>query len=240
MNLSLKNIENLTALWKTVGNQFNGFQEQQGAQYSEVKDTQWPNRIWFHNKVNQEKINDLKNNLKTITSNMTIPIWNIYSKNDTKIIEENGFNLKFEQVGMSLKLETSFELQKDFRLILVTNTNEANIWAKLFEKSFGYVIGSKTVESTLKTINYYIAFDGNLPIGTALSFETNNTIGVHSVGIPPKNRRLGYAEQIMKHLINQAVKNNNDYMVLQASEMGKGLYQKLGFKSDFMIRYYTL
>lgn len=78
------------------------------------------------------------------------------------------------------------------------------------------------------------------PVGTTLTFKTNNVIVVHSVGIPPENYRRGYAEQIMKALINMGITNNNDYMVLQASDMGKGLYLKLGFEEDFLIKNYIL
>lgn len=240
MNLSYKNIENLTALWTTVGKHLNGFQQLKEFQYSEIKNTEWPNRLWFHKEVNQQNVDKIKEKLATISSEITIPVWDIYSKNNAQLFEANDFNLKFEQVGMSLKLETLYELKNNFKLVLVSNEKEAKVWADLFQKSFGYVIGSNTVEKTLKHINYYIAFDGKKPVGTALTYVTNTVIGVHSVGIPPKNRRLGYAEQIMKALLNLGNRNKNEYMVLQASEMGKGLYLKLGFQPDFLIKNYIL
>ena len=60
------------------------------------------------------------------------------------------------------------------------------------------MIGDKTVLKTLKNINYYLALDGNKPVGTTLTFETDSIIGAHSVGVPPHNRRKGYADKIMK------------------------------------------
>lgn len=141
---------------------------------------------------------------------------------------------------MSLKLEKSYDLNENFKLLLVSNKKEATIWAELFQKSFGYVIGDKTVLKTLKNINYYLALDGNKPVGTTLTFETDSIIGAHSVGVPPHNRRKGYADKIMKALINKGIENNNEYMVLQASEMGKGLYLKLGFQANFLIKNYVL
>jgi len=44
----------------------------------------------------------------------------------------------------------------------------------------------------------------------------------------------------MKLLINIAVENGNEHITLQASNMGKNLYIKLGFKEQFSIKNYTL
>ncbi|WP_271405581.1 GNAT family N-acetyltransferase [Tenacibaculum soleae] len=239
-NIQQKNIENLTGLWKTVGVYFNGYHQFPAFEYAEVIGTQWPNRLWFDQEIDQKNIDEIKSKLTTISSDIIIPIWDYYPNNNIQLFENNNFNLKFKQVGMSLKLETTYGLNENFKLLLVSNEKEANIWAELFQKSFGYVIGSKTVLKTLKDINYYLAFDGDTPVGTALTYETDTVVGAHSVGIPPENRRKGYAGEIMKSLINKGIENNNEYMVLQASEMGKGLYLKLGFQADFLIKNYVL
>ena len=197
-NIQQKNIENLTELWKTVGVYFNGYHQFPAFEYAEVFGTQWPNRLWFDQKIDQKNIDEIKSKLAITSSNITIPIWDYYPNNNIQLFVANDFKLKFEQVGMSLKLETSYELNENFKLLLVSNEKEANIWAELFQKSFGYVIGDKTVLKTLKNINYYLALDGNKPVGTTLTFETDSIIGAHSVGVPPHNRRKGYADKIMK------------------------------------------
>lgn len=237
-DIAQKNVENLTLLWKIVGMAFNGYYQSNKFEFSEIRQTQWPNRIWFNHILQQTDVEYIKQQLQDCSSEMTIPVWNTFKNNNDKVLETEGLRFKFKQVGMSLKLDNSYKIKKDFNLKLVSNIEEAKVWAELFEKSFGYVIGSKTVIHTLKKVNYYIALDRNKPVGTALIFETGNITGAHSVGIPPENRRQGYAEQIMKILINTGIKNNNNYMVLQASDMGKGLYLKLGFKKDFVIRNY--
>ena len=158
----------------------------------------------------------------------------------SNILENNGFKLKFEQIGMSRKLNTSFEIKNSLYIQTVSNNSEAKLWTEIFKNSFGYTINLETIIKTFKKINYYIAFHNNVAVGTAMSFKTNNIMGVHSVGIPPEMRRKGYAEQIMKILINLAVKNGCEYMTLQASDMGKNMYLKLGFKEQFTIKNYLL
>lgn len=43
-------------------------------------------------------------------------------------------------------------------------------------------------------------------------------------------RRKGYATAVMKMLIEEAKRQNLSYIELSASEMGKGVYKKLGFQ----------
>lgn len=240
-NLIHANIKNLTSLWETVGITFNSYSKTQDFEYCEIKDSQWPNRLWLHENITPKKLGLIKQKIARTDSNITLPIWNIYDHEiEESILKCNGFNLKFEQVGMSLKPDIPFEINSDLIIQLVTNTTEANIWSALFLKSFGYIISSETIDKTLHKINYYIAFKDGIAVGTAIIHNTNNVAGIHSVGIPPEMRRRGYAEKIMKLLINIAIENQNKHITLQASNMGKNLYLKLGFEEQFVIKNYIL
>ena len=154
--------------------------------------------------------------------------------------EGQGFTKLFEQVGMSLKISKPLKTQDNLNIQLVSNNSQTNLWAKLFEMSFGYKIPEEILLETKNEIDYYIAYTQNQAVGTAISYRTNNIMGIHSVGIPPEIRRKGYAEQIMKLLINSAAEDNCDYMTLQASDMGENLYLSLGFKEQFIIKNYKL
>lgn len=240
INLINTNIKNLTSLWKTVGNSFDSYHKTPDFEYCEIKDSEWPNRLWVDQNITQYTIDLIKEKLAATTSSITLPIWNSYNKNEDSILELNGFILKFEQVGMSLKLDKPFDIKSDVIIQLVTNSTEAKLWSELFIKSFGYKISSETIHKTLNKINYYIAYNDGIAVGTAILHKTNNVVGIHSVGIPTEMRRRGYAEQIMKLLINIAVENRNEYVTLQASSMGKNLYLKLGFEEQFVIKNYAL
>ncbi len=234
------NIKNLTSLWETVGISFDSYYKTPDFEYCEIKDSEWPNKLWLYQNITQGTIDLIKEKLASTPSNITLPIWNIYDKNEDTILELNGFSLKFEQVGMSLKLDKYFDVKSDMKIQLVTNDTEAKLWSELFIKSFGYKTSSETIIKTLNEINYYIAYHDGIAVGTAILHKTNNVMGIHSVGIPPEMRRRGYAEQIMKLLINQSIKINSDYITLQSSDMGKGLYLKLGFEEQFTIKNYAL
>jgi len=239
-NLINANIKNLTSLWETVGVSFDSYSKTPDFEYCEIKDSEWPNRLWLDQNITQDTIGLIKEKLAPITSNITLPIWNIYDKKENTLLEHNGFNIKFEQIGMSLKLDKPFEIKSDVKIKLVTNSTESKLWSELFKKSFGYKISSETINKTYNKINYYIAYNDGIAVGTAILYKSNNVVGIHSVGIPPERRRKGFAEEIMKLLINIAIENRDKYITLQASNMGKNLYLKLGFKEQFVIKNYIL
>lgn len=231
------NLENLTALWKTAGVAFDSYYKTPNFEYSEIKNSEWPNRLWLSGDIHKETISLIKNKIVAATTAMTVPTWNVH---ESKLLENNGFKLKFEQAGMSLQPTQSFIIERDITIKLVTNDADAQLWSAIFQKAFGYVITSETINRIYNKVDFYIGYHNGLPIGTAILYKTNNIMGIHSVGVPPEMRRKGYAEQIMKLLINIVVENQNEYATLQASNMGKNLYFKLGFKEQFTIKNYIL
>ena len=234
------NIENLSALWRTVGTTFDSYYRTADFEFVEISDSEWPNRLWLQQPITQDTVDLIKEKLVATPSNIILPIWEIYDENEDAFFAINGFKVVFEQVGMSLKLSEPFDINGGVKVQVVTNEEEANIWSTLFIKSFGYVISAETLIKTFQEIDYYIAYHNGIAVGTALLYRTNNIMGIHAVGIPPEMRRRGYADQIMRSVINIAIENESEYICLQASDMGKSLYLNLGFKEEFLIKNYAL
>jgi ribosomal protein S18 acetylase RimI-like enzyme len=240
MSIINANIHNLTSLWKKAGMAHESFFPQEKFDYCFIDNSDWPNRIWFNQSIDNELITIVKEKISSIAIPLTIAYWNTNKNSSFVELESHGFTKLFEQVGMSLKLTKPLQIESNLETKLVSNKTEANTWAKIFEKSFGYRILPDTIIKTISEFDYYIAYSQNTAVGTAISYKTNDIIGVHSVGIPPEMRRKGYAKQIMKLLINDAIKKGCEYMTLQASDMGKNLYLSLGFKEEFVIINYSL
>jgi len=240
MNSIKSNIKNLTSLWQSVSKPFNSSFSETNFDYSLIENSEWPNRLWFHQEINKDVIALAMEKVLSTSTNLTIPYWDIYNSDSFKILEQNGFNLKFEQIGMSLKSPHIFTELKKLRLKKVSTEKEAKLWSILFSKSFGYFTNPVLLSKSQKNTNYYIAYNQNEAVGTGILHTTNNISGIHSVGIIPEQRRKGFAEQIMKLLINQSIKINSGSITLQSSNMGKALYLKLGFEEQFMIKNYTL
>ncbi|MFK8036909.1 MAG: GNAT family N-acetyltransferase [Crocinitomicaceae bacterium] len=237
-NLINQNIQNLTSLWQEASLFSNSFIRSPLFNYTAIEDMNWPNRLWFNKDLDQETILLVKNKILSDFPNLIIPYWDIYDSNSNQLLEQNGFIKLFEQIGMSLELHNSFEVQTGLKIVVVSTKDEAVTWSKLFTSSFGYEIHPNIITNTNKTINYHIAFQHDKAIGTAITYQTNKVIGIHAMGIVPEARRNGYADQLMKLLINQSLKNDIEHIVLQASNIGLDLYKKIGFKEQFKIQNY--
>ena len=72
--------------------------------------------------------------------------------------------------------------------------------------------------------------DGEIA-GTAISYRTNDTLGLHQVGTVPSFRKMGVAAALIQHLVAQAQHDDIDYVSLQASQAGLHLYEKMGFQA---------
>jgi predicted acetyltransferase len=235
-----ENIDNLTSLWKTAGNSVGTYFENSEFNGSIIEDSEWPNRIWFNTDAN---IKILTNAVKFVYNNsktLTVPYWNNYNNGIEDIFELFNLKLKFKQVGMSMKLENNFEYEERLLIKKVENEKEAQTWENIYPQAFGYKISKETLLATHKKINYYLAFLNEDPIGTAIVYNSNNISGIHGVGVIPSARRKGFAEEIMKYVINKSIDDKMEYSTLQASDMGKGIYLRLGYSEDFTINNFVL
>ncbi|NMH86566.1 GNAT family N-acetyltransferase [Flavivirga algicola] len=240
MNSIKSNIENLTSLWQTVSQPFKAYFEEKGFEYSFVENSEWPNRLWFNKDIDEHLVSLVKNKVRSFSSNMIVPYCDIYKSDSFKLLEQNDFHLKFEQIGMTLKTNSLFKGVGDLKLLKVTTKKEFELWSTLFKRSFGYFINPELLKMSYKLVSYYIAYHQKEAVGTGILFNTGDVSGIHAVGIVPEQRRRGYAERTMKLLINEAITMNYKYVTLQASDMGKNLYLKLGFKEQFKIKNYIL
>lgn len=238
-NIKELNIDNLTALWTKVGKQVGSYNNVNGIEYSAVNKSQWPNKIWLKEVLNTKLIDGLVNQMTVAEIDFVFPHWDIYS-DETFSIDLNRFVQKSEQTAMSLKLDQPFELSNLLTFKRVSNDEDANLWASIYPKCFGYVISEEILAKTKEEISYYLFYTNNELVGTAIYFPTDKLAGIHGVGIIPEMRKKGFAEEIMKILLNKALSEGISFATLQASPLGKGIYKRLGFSEDFTIKNYGL
>jgi GNAT superfamily N-acetyltransferase len=98
----------------------------------------------------------------------------------------------------------------------------------------------------------WLAFEGERAIGTATLMllptlpRIRSRVGlvadardgrVRNVYVEPEYRRRGVAHALMREVLDEARRENVDRLTLGTSEMGRPVYEKLGFvaKSDEMI-----
>ncbi|WP_138431085.1 GNAT family N-acetyltransferase [Fodinibius saliphilus] len=132
--------------------------------------------------------------------------------------------------------------QNRLQVFRVFDNKKNHQWTKVYPKAFGYRISKEILEKTIDDIDYYLAYYQDKPIGTAMAMvhHTGKVAGIHGVGIIPDVRRQGLSNELVRIVLNGAIEDGADYATLQASTMGKGLYEQLGFADQFMIYNYVL
>lgn len=105
------NIDNLTQLWKTATEPFNGYSTYLEFNCAFVEDTQWPNRIWTCASFSNLQLECLKYNLRTYRENSTLSLF--HSENEENNLTENlGLKLKSLQYGMSLTVNRQHKVDR--------------------------------------------------------------------------------------------------------------------------------
>ncbi|MDR8391395.1 GNAT family N-acetyltransferase [Aliifodinibius sp. S!AR15-10] len=235
------NIHNLTSLWETAGTPFQSYVKGTDYDYCVIPNSDWPNRLWFNGEIDGEKaIKSALDKMASSSTDLMLPLWDIYDNGYHQYLEEHGCRELFELLGMTLQLGNPFEEQGRLDISLVSSEEDARLWSDIYPQAFGYRISRAILLETLGDINFYLACYQGQPVGTAIQFNTANVSGIHGVGVIPEMRRRGFAGEIMKFVLNRAIDAKADYATLQASEMGKGLYLKMGFEEQFSIKHYGL
>ena len=239
-NLIYQNINNLTSLWEEVSQVNNSLVQTDLYNYIAVENSDWPNRVWFHRDPDEQSLLFVKSTLFARFPRLTLPYWDIYESDTSSRIEQNGFVKRFEQTAMCLRFDAVFDVRGVLAVELVSSLEQAKLWSRLFALSFGYEIQADLLFAALARVCCYIAYFEGEAVGTAITYQTGNVTGIHSVGIIPEGRRKGLANELMKVLLNVAIENKSEYATLQASDMGKLMYQNLGFEEQFVIKNYVL
>lgn len=235
MDLIKANTNNLTALWKAGGQLAGQYIEEPGYQLSISESGEWPNKLWFTKPMDMQTIMDIQ--IKWNLDKLSVPVWGDDIERKELMLKASGFKEKLTQVAMSMNLANAPDHVERLIIQKVTSKPMAKAWSQLFQDAFGYEISIDTVYKTMNSIEYFIGKHDRVPVGTAVLFKDQQGIaGIHSMGVIPSQRRNGYAEELLIHMLNIARMKGATYATLQASDMGKGLYLKTGFQENFIIK----
>jgi len=78
----------------------------------------------------------------------------------------------------------------------------------------------------------YVGYANGRAVTTAAAVITGDVIGLYSVATLPQHRRLGFAEAIMREVIDESRRSRQvSRLVLQATASGFSLYEAMGYRS---------
>lgn len=132
----------------------------------------------------------------------------------------------------------------DFRTIQVENKNDFKEWLLLVEE---VLMGSKSLNPAVFTellenssCYFFMGLEGNQPVSTAFLFVDGKSAGVYLVATKKSHRRKGFGIAMTNRCLLTAKERNCDNVELQATELGKGVYEALGFKGCGAIDVFTI
>ena len=81
----------------------------------------------------------------------------------------------------------------------------------------------------------YIGYVAGTPVASGLGWRSGRTIGVYSITTIQSARRRGYGAAMTARVVADGVDAGCDVAALQASEMGRPIYERQGFRT--VVRY---
>ena len=82
------------------------------------------------------------------------------------------------------------------------------------------------------TFQGYVGYSNGRAVTTAAAVITGDIIGLYSVATLPQHRRLGFAEAIMRQVLQQAQQTRGvSRTVLQSTSSGLSLYEAMGYRT---------
>ncbi|ETZ22108.1 GNAT family N-acetyltransferase [Pedobacter sp. V48] len=235
---ALLNIKNLITLWEKASSPFNGFFTDEQLTYVRIPNSDWPNRVWLKQTLDEPALKEVLEIITTSPITLSFSYWDDTESTRYKLVEQYGFEQKSAQIGMSMGLGQKFKEEQRLTFEQVNQPEQAKIWTDVYPQSFKYHINPEILIKTFNQITYYTIYLDKTPIGTVLTIQAENAIGIHGLGIIPQMRKRGFAEETMAYILNKAIDNQLTYAYLQASELGKNIYLNMGFTVDFTMRNY--
>jgi GNAT superfamily N-acetyltransferase len=77
----------------------------------------------------------------------------------------------------------------------------------------------------------YVGYADGDPVVSGLGWRTGRTVGVYSIATIESARRRGYGAAMTARVVADGVVAGCDVAALQASEMGRPIYERLGFRT---------
>jgi GNAT superfamily N-acetyltransferase len=234
------NLENLTSLWQRMG-----VENASGIAAGLRRSQSWPNRAWFEPGLEVEPGSELQRAIEGQRPGTIFPVWRYDPEHP------DHWHNALLAAGLTLQSELTAMCLTGYRLSLLEESGlvvrevsrgwEIDAWSELCGRCFGYQIDSAVIRRIApdERVQVLWALVNDVPVATALLYNSNTAVGVHQVGVDPAWRGRGLAQQFMRSVTNRAILHwQPAALVLQASRDGLEIYRRQGFVEQFRIGLY--
>lgn len=176
-----------------------------------------------------------------------------------KRLQARGWQCVLKQTAMYLPLPGSISRQasalepplasqclkslnvKSLSVKSIETPEDIRQWVTVCSEGFGYSMDLSVIEKIAadQNIRLFSGIYENQVAATALIFKTGDFVGVHQLSVNQAFRGKGIARHFMEYLLWFAESQwQASAVVLQSSEAGLALYERLGFIKQFVIQSY--
>jgi GNAT superfamily N-acetyltransferase len=171
--------------------------------------------------------------------------WRVSEEDDRLGLMEMGFKESEREYEMAIYLRTLDipEVTEGISIRPVISLQEYSQWVTTSANAWNLdpVMWDRFFLPWIKTekIVPYIAFFNGEPAATSLLYLGEKDASLWSIGTRPDFRRQGLGTAVTRACLQEAKKNGYDWAVLSASEMGRPMYEKIGFQFQQVIHDYS-
>jgi GNAT superfamily N-acetyltransferase len=79
-------------------------------------------------------------------------------------------------------------------------------------------------------VTVYTGYEDGRPAVAGMSVRTGRTIGIYNIATIPSARRRGHGATMTRRILADALATGCDVAILQSSDMGRPVYEALGFR----------
>ena len=160
-----------------------------------------------------------------------------------------NFQPKEYDYGMYFDLENYIPLKTDIITIKqVSEARELKEFCDIHEKTYinpeAYDIIFSKIPASLyqdkSPFRFYIGYFEGKPVTTGVLVFHANVVGIYFILTLKEDRMKGYATAMMNRLLTIAKEEGQQTAILQASEQGKKVYGKMGFRECCIFQEFTL
>ena len=156
------------------------------------------------------------------------------------ILSEHSFGFSNDTPGMAVdlrELDESLSKVEGLEISIVKDEDTLQTWADIFARGYGLpadwagLIFDSWIKLGLEfPLRNYLGYLNNEPVSTSSIFFGGGVAGIYDVATLPEARGKGIGAALTLHPLFEARKAGYRIGALQSSEMGLGVYQRLGFR----------
>lgn len=160
-----------------------------------------------------------------------------------RCLEEQGFREDMWQTGMVLPIsKQSYDQtlpEGDFIWLTEIDVHLMG-WAAAVAQAFAQKEEDAIVRcfAESRTTDLYYYLHGDTVTATGLVYHQKSVAGIYLVGTVPEFRRRGFADAIVRRALRNETRKGVSTVVLQASEMGLPVYDRIGFQATGRISHW--